>query len=371
MRHPRDDHSINTDMEEYKTTPSHFHLILFALLALGCTSARHSSVVSDQDMQHVYMKVRTPYKYGVVMNQPDSSRLLDSPSIFRWRGTWYMSYIVFDGKGYETWLSRSDDLLHWATLGRILSFTDTGWDASQKAGYISLLDTRWGGGNGPRPFKGRYWLSYLGGSVAGYEAGRLGVGMASIEDPSKAQEWTRLSRPVLSANDADARWFEKNTIYKSTVIEDEGRLTGKPFVMFYNAKGDTASYESIGMAVSDDMEHWQRLGTDPVISRHGKGTICGDAQVVKMGKLYVMFFFGAFWNGSGQAFDRFACSYDLVHWTEWKGEDLVKPSESYDRTYAHKPCLVEWKGIVYHFYTAVGDQGRVIALATSKRVQTR
>lgn len=358
-------------MEEYKKTPSHFHLIFFVILALGCTSARHSTVVTDQEMQQVFEQVRTPYKYGVVMHQPDSTRLLDSPSIFRWEGSWYMSYIVFDGKGYETWLATSDDLLRWTTKGRILSFTSGDWDARQKAGYLSLLDTRWGGNQKPCTFQGIYWLSYLGGSMEGYEAGRLGVGMAHTDDPSQAKEWRRLPAALLSANDADARWFEKSTIYKSTVIEDKRRLTGKSYVMYYNARGDTAQYESIGMAISDDMEHWQRLGSEPVISQHIRGTICGDAQIVKIGKTYVMFYFGAFWNGSQLAFDRFACSYDLVHWTEWKGEDLVRPSESYDRTYAHKPCVLKWKGVVYHFYTAVGDQGRVIALATSKRVQTR
>jgi len=37
-----------------------------------------------------------------------------------------------------------------------------------------------------------------------------------------------------------------------------------------------------------------------------------------------------------------------------------------DRKYAHKPWVIKWKGTVYHFYTAVGEYGRAIALATSK-----
>jgi hypothetical protein len=28
--------------------------------------------------------------------------------------------------------------------------------------------------------------------------------------------------------------------------------------------------------------------------------------------------------------------------------------------------VLKYRGVVYHFYCAVGDQGRVIALATSK-----
>lgn len=67
------------------------------------------------------------------------------------------------------------------------------------------------------------------------------------------------------------------------------------------------------------------------------------------------------------AFNTFACSYDLVHWTKWEGEDLVFPSEEYDRRYAHKSYVIKWNGIVYHFYCAVNEnKQRGIALATSQ-----
>jgi predicted GH43/DUF377 family glycosyl hydrolase len=115
------------------------------------------------------------------------------------------------------------------------------------------------------------------------------------------------------------------------------------------------------MAVSDDMVNWKRFGTGPLITRR-KG-ICGDAQITRVGDIYVMFYFGAFWKPG--AFERFACSYDLVNWTDWHGEDLISPSENYDREYAHKPWVIKWNGVVYHFYNAVGNEGRVIALATS------
>ncbi len=48
--------------------------------------------------------------------------MIDSPTIFRKNDTWYMTYIVFDGQGYETWLAESDDLLHWGPKGKLLSF---------------------------------------------------------------------------------------------------------------------------------------------------------------------------------------------------------------------------------------------------------
>lgn len=339
--------------------------MLFVMAFLPSRSVSQTEV-DDNVMQYVFEKIATPFKQGIVYRHPDSTTMTDSPSIYRWKRGWRMSYIVFDGRGYETWLAESRDLLHWTTLGKILSFTDTGWDAHQKAGYMALLDPRWGGSHRPKKYLGRYWMSYLGGSVKGYEAGRLGTGMAWTENAGLPTEWKRLTRPVLSSYDNDSHAFDNRTIYKSTVLEIPGNPTGKPFLMFYNAKGDTAKYESICLAASDDMVHWERHGNMPLISRFEKGSICGDAQVVRKGRLYVMFYFGAFWKDRKGAFERFACSYDLIHWTDWKGQSLIEPSEPYDRTYAHKPFVVRWKGMVYHFYNAVGDSGRVIALATSK-----
>ena len=340
-------------------------IILFVLTGChntGTNSSVNKITVPDNEMQKVFNEVKTPFKYGVIIEQPDSGKLVDSPTIYRENGKWYMTYIIFDGQGYETWLSESEDLLHWNSLGKILSFSENTWDANQKAGYPSLIDIEWGGSYEMEKFSGKYWMSYLGGKKEGYEAGMLKVGIANSESNTDAAEWDRVSSPVMTPEDKDARWFEKGTIFKSHIIHVKTGITGYPFIMYYNAAGDTARFESIGMAVSDDMITWKRHGNEPVITRH-KG-ICGDAQIVKIGDVFVMFYFGAFWKPG--AFERFACSYNLTDWTEWRGEDLIAPSEDYDSTYAHKPWVIKWNGVVYHFYNAVGSRGRVIALATSE-----
>ncbi len=341
---------------------------MVALLLGSCSSTRNVvGRVSKETMENIYETVKTPYKYGVVLRHPDTSKMVDSPTIFRVDSMWYMTYIVFDGKGYETWLAHSQNLLDWETSGRILSFSDGTWDATQKAGYVALVDTEWGGSYAPKAYRGKYWLSYLGGSEEGYEAGQLGVGIATTEDITRPGDWQLEPIPVLSASDADAQWYDNETIFKSLIVADEDRLTGFPYVMYYNAKGREKDahgngFESIAMAVSSDMKTWRRYGADPLITRHTG--ICGDAQIARIGDVFVMFYFGAFWRPG--AFERFACSYDLINWTEWEGADLVAPSEPWDREYAHKPWVVQWDGVVYHFYNAVGDQGRVIALATSQ-----
>lgn len=334
-------------------------------LIVQCTSNKGSKIVSEEVMQSVFEEVKTPYKYGVVFTHPDSTKMIDSPTIFRENDLWYMTYIVFDGQGYETWIAESADLLSWESKGRIMSFTKDTWDANQKAGYVSLVNTEWGGDYSVENYQNKYWMTYLGGNITGYEAGTLKIGLAYTENLTTATEWSRSEMTLFSPDDADVRWFENKTIYKSHVIRDSEEVSEYPFVMYYNAKGDTANYESIAMAVSEDMVNWKRFGEDPVITRYAG--ICGDAQIAKIGDLYVMFYFGAFWKPG--AFERFACSYDLVHWTDWQGEDLIAPSEPFDQKYAHKPWVIKWDGIVYHFYNAVGDQGRVIALATSEELK--
>lgn len=329
-------------------------------------------VVPEKVMKQIYQEIKTPFKYGLVMVPPNDSKKMDCPSIFRKDNKWIMYYLIFDGRGYETWLAESNDLLHWKNQGRIMSFSadTTRWDWNQKAGYISLQDYKWGGSYQLSTYDEKYWMSYIGGHTKGYEAGLLSIGIANTtQDPAKVHEWSYLARPVLASTDKDVRWWENHTQYKSSIIRDKQRLTGHEFVMFYNANGDSLNAkrgaERIGMAVSDDMTTWKRFMKDPVINHH-KG-ISGDAYLQKIGKVWTMFYFGAFWSPErSKAFNRFACSYDLFHWTDWDGQDLVAPSEPYDETFAHKSFVIKWKGVVYHFYCAVNKkQQRGIAVATS------
>lgn len=343
----------------------------------SCAAVSQSSVkkVSDAVMQEVYNEVKTPYKYGLVVVPENDSQKVDCPTIFRKGNMWYMTYIAFDGIGYETWLAKSKDLLNWETLGRILSHDKdtTQWDAAQKAGYLSLVDTKWGGSYALQPYNKKYWMSYFGGNAKGYEAGLLSLGMAyTTKEPTTAHEWKTLDKPILTSLDNDVRWWENKKQFKSTVIRDKEKSTGYPFVMYYNANGDTAKdnkktrwFERIGMAVSNDMVNWKRFNTEPVV--HHPVGITGDPYLQKIGDVWVMFYFGAFWQDRKGAFNRFACSYDLVNWTDWTGENLIESSEPFDNLYAHKSCVVKHNGVVYHFYNAVNKkEQRGIAVATSK-----
>lgn len=330
-----------------------------------------AQAVPREAMERIYKEIRTPHKQGIIL-RPEEGEMIDCPSVFRHENRWYMMFAAISGNtGYETHLAVSDNLLAWNRLGRILSFRKSGWDQWQADGGVALFDHVWGGSAELQRWDGRYWMTYIGGGKQGYETDPLSIGVASSKRPSVAAEWTRHEgNPVLHIGQPDVRPFEKSTLYKSHVIWDREERFGHAFIMYYNGK-DARGYgcEAIGMALSDDMTTWHRFGDDWVLYNEKKSAkaISGDPQITRIGDLWVMFYFGAFW-GPG-AFDTFACSYDLVNWTKWEGPNLIEPSESYDEQYAHKPWIIKQDNIVYHFYCAVGCEGRAIALATSRDIQ--
>ena len=81
-----------------------------------------------------------------------------------------------------------------------------------------------------------------------------------------------------------------------------------------------------------------------------------------------MFYFSAFEPSRRyKAFNTFAASYDLVHWTDWTGEDLIIPSKNYDELFAHKSYVVKHDGVVLPLFLVVNFAVlRGFAVATSK-----
>ena len=351
-----------------------------------CCIAQAVWGIGKDEMQRIYEEVRTPYKYGMVVAPSDNYHKIDCPTVFREGNCWYMTYVVYngkdglDGRGYETWLASSDNLLEWTTEGRILSFRNdtTLWDGNQRGGFPALIDWTWNGTYQMQKYKGKHWMTYIGGHGTGYEAVRepLHIGLAwTKNDITQAHEWeSNADHPLLSCQDSSAQWWEKLTEYKSSIYSDTKKTLGKRFVMFYNAGGvhpeTKLKAERIGIALSDDMLHWSRYQGNPVFSHEAPGIITGDAQIVKMllpEPLYVMFYFSAY-NPSRKydAYNTFSVSRDLIHWQDWDGEDLITPSKSYDNLFAHKSYVLKHDGVVYHFYCAVNKAGqRGIAVATS------
>ena len=327
--------------------------------------------VDNETMRRVFDRIRTPYKYGVVMSFPDD--LCDSPTIFRYDGRWYMSFIRISkdtgASGYDSHLAVSDDLLNWEYLFKTMERNDRNhWDSRQIALYAGFIENTLDGEFRIQKVNGKYHFSSLGGNLDGYETDPLMMGQVITDDPIDPGQYEKLPLPRLTPMDKDARPGETLTIYKSNLFIDEELTTGYKYVNAYNAKAHDHK-ESIFLAVSENGEDWMRYGDRAVIwddTEDGRIRINGDAQIFRWGDIYIMLYFVL---ENGVTYDTFACSYDLVNWTKWTGEKLIESSEPYDNVYAHKPCLIVKDGVVYHFYCAVSKTGeRTIALATSGRI---
>ena len=67
--------------------------------------------------------IRTPNKCGSLLIEPAcrkgtfDSHAVDCPFPFFHNGTYWMTYIGWDGIGYQTGLASSDDLLTWRKEG--------------------------------------------------------------------------------------------------------------------------------------------------------------------------------------------------------------------------------------------------------------
>lgn len=328
--------------------------------------------VTETVMREVYEDLKTPIKLGAVCKFEDV--YTDSPSVYFIDGKWYMMYLTISkecaASGYSTWISESEDLIHWSSPQKVLSRNEENhWDSKQIAGYLGLPDINWNGTNIPDKLNGEYIVSYLGGNADGYEPNPLYMGLAFTKDLNNPSDYRRLENPILSPDDEDCRPEEKKALFRSFIFEDTEGITDFKYVMVYNAK-DLDYKERIFLAVSDDAVNWQRYGDKAVLDgtlENLNNKIVADAQIIRRGELYIMIYF-AFDYGE-KAYSTFACSYDLVHWTEWHGEPLIKSEYTWEDEHAHKSWIVRHNDITYNFYCAVNSNNeRFIALAVSEKV---
>ena len=290
----------------------------------------------------------------------------DCPTVFQLpdRSGWRMSFIGFNGKGYNSFVVKSDDLLHWKSPTLAMGFGPEG--SFDHGGCVigAFLYTSYGIKD-PRVFAkrdGSFWSLYgcypLQG---GYELRPGYEGVAKSED---GLTWTRAKdSPILSVHDIDCGPWEKSCIYQPWLVKHEGT-----FFNFYNAARE--SVEQTGLALSPDLFTWWRYAGNPVIRNRAGGfdeKFASDPKVFWDQDHWTMFYFGV---GKGGAHILCAFSRDLKHWTAHP-DPLYKAGghpEGLDETYAHKISLVyrQDTDTFYMYYCAVGKKGRGIGLLTSR-----
>ena len=299
-------------------------------------------------------KYLTPWKFpdpilvGSGREGAFDSRGVDVPFVFRHNGRYCMMYTGYDGTGYQTALATSDDMIHWTHEAAILTRGGSGWDRIGASGnwILKESDDLY---QVPRLKKvnGRYWMVYHAYPSVGFEEGPAEIGLAWSEDES-LHTWHRLEEPVLSWR-GGAPW-ERGGLYKACLIEAENR-----YYLFYNAKTDDPHWiEQTGVAVSNDMIHWEKSPLNPVLPV-GEGRwdsrFASDPYVVRDGETWLMFYYG---YDDLHAQDGLAISDDLMHWEKVDAPILAVGKEgALDEVHAHKPAMFYEDGTLWHFYCAV------------------
>gem|GEM_PF-1361933 len=337
-------------------------------------SAEESTIIDGETVKKWSAPYRNWHYYPdhVIPAEPnikgfEKVHLTDVPTVFQLPGDkkWYMTFIGFDGKGYQSFVAESGDLVHWTNMRLAMGYGPK--DSFDYGGVVlgaylyEDYDIK-----APRTLKkknGKYFSLY--GAYprqGGYELRPGYEGVASSKD---GLTWQRAKdKPILSVHQQDCGTWEKDCIYQPWLVEHEGK-----YYNFYNAAN--GHIEQMGLALSNDLLEWKRYEHNPVIPNGPKGSyneeFSSDGKVFWDGDHWVNFFFGV---GHGGAHIMVAFSRDLYHWT-------VDPDPIYetggnpsglDKIYAHKISLVwnQASETYYMFYNAVGNKGRGIGLITSK-----
>jgi len=295
--------------------------------------------------------------------------MTDVPTVFQRPGDkkWYMTFIGFDGQGYQSFIAESNDLVHWTAMRLAMGYGPKGgFDHGGVVLGAYLYEDY--AIKAPRTLKnkgGKYWSLY--GAYprqGGYELRPGYEGVACSDD---GITWQRAkNQPILSVHQKDCGDWEKSCIYQPWLVEHQGT-----YYNLYNAAN--GSIEQMGLALSDDLLNWRRHPRNPVIPNGPKGSynekFSADGKIFRDGDHWTCFFFGV---GRGGAHIMAAHSRDLVHWTV-DPEPLYKAGgnpSGLDKRYAHKISLI-WNPAnqtYYMFYNAVGNKGRGIGLITSKPI---
>jgi len=311
----------------------------------------------------------TPYKLNKLIlagsgKEGDfDSHSADCPFVFHHEDRFYMTYVGFDGVGYQTGLASSPDLITWKKEGCILARDPSSPITKYNIAMNWIVRENDLHSQGQLiPFNSEYLGVYHAYPNAGYEAGAAVIGLCRSKDLRK---W-KIEPPLLTSSDG-AEW-ERGGLYKPCLLKYHGK-----FYLFYNAKDHTTGNwnEQTGVATSPDLKTWTRYRDNPVIRNGPPGTpdswFASDPCVLKNGREWALFYFGRDKTG---ARELVATSPDLLHVTKCN-QILVDmgPPGSVDSSFAHKPSLVEYRGALYHFYCAVskidGKEIRGISVARS------
>lgn len=377
---------------DVKQDTEHLHVCIpvgscMILMGSRYIEGRHSfsrkSLMSSQDI-HVWSTKYRGWQHhsehvikpNVTIQGFEGIKMTDVPTVYQLPGDdlFYMSFVGFDGVGYQSFLAESTDLISWTNIRLAMGYGEEGmfdFGGVVLGAYLyASYDV-----NAPRVLKqvnGKFYSLY--GAYAKKNTYEPDPGFQGLASSKDGLIWEReKNESILSIYGPGlVKDWEKDSIYQPWLVYHDEK-----YYNFYNAKKMPQWIEQIGLATSTDMYNWTRHADNPVLGVSHRDDIvpnngfdtqfASDAKVFWDNSHWIMFYFGV---GKGGAHIMVAFSRDLVHWVR----DPIplytaggNPS-GLDKRYAHKVSLV-WNPTneLWHmFYCAVGDDGRGIGLITSR-----
>ena len=163
---------------------------------------------------------RTPYKYGKLVLEKSGvlgsfdEKSVDCPFVFSANGRFHMTYVGYDGTGYQTGLAPSTDLVHWRREGLILARDPADPITRYNIALMCILRDDALESNAPlMKVDGRYlgaWHAY---PNEGYEQGPAVIGLAWSDD---LHHWQR-TEPILRPENGAA--WERGGLYKPYLVK--------------------------------------------------------------------------------------------------------------------------------------------------------
>ncbi len=235
-----------------------------------------------------------------------------NPSVVRRGDLYFNFYSGYDGATWHTGFATSRDGVQWTKWGKVLSPDRSTWEGGYIAanGSALLLDGQF-----------YYW----------YQAGTPPrIGLARSPD---GREWTKHNRPVLEPGPRGS-WDERG-VADPYVIQVGGKL-----YMYYLGQ-DRARRQRLGVAMSPDGVRWTKRRTDPVMELGPPGSFdevgLGEPAVWSSHDRYWMLY-----TGRDRREHRrlgLAVSRDGVHWQRVSGAAVFEGNREWNSKVVCDPSV--------------------------------
>jgi predicted GH43/DUF377 family glycosyl hydrolase len=176
--------------------------------------------------------------------------------------------------------------------------------------------------------------------------------------------WRDLHSIALSESADGARWTAPRIVLeRDATIEWEKDDVNRPHVlsvngtwyMWYTGQNRAAERSAIGLVTSPDGEHWERVGTNPVMEPAGgweKNSIMCPHVLYDNGRFRM-------WYSGGEMYEPDALGYaesdDGIDWRREPANPIFRPAEGWESDRVTAACIVPRQSDYLAFYVGFAE----------------